>query len=206
MNTDSNLLNSTKSIADNSWKATTSDESLRNIAISAGVAGVASWAVQASGSSATLEKGKDYAVYKPDPNLMLTKPEYRAFVELNYPNYNGVIDPTVNNIGIANTTSDITKIGTPVPSFSSNPFTSSFWQGFAQEGGFISSNANKVSGMNGMATMHDPMTNNIFFETIPLTTQISIIPAIAIEYCAISPSACAIVTSNLMNNDFGTKK
>jgi hypothetical protein len=39
MNTDSNFLNSTNSIADNSWKATTSDESLQNIAISAITAG-----------------------------------------------------------------------------------------------------------------------------------------------------------------------
>ena len=57
-----------------------------------------------------------------------------------------------------------------------------------------------------MSTMHDPATNNIFFEKVPLTTQVSIIPAIAIEYCAISPAACAAVTSKLMNNDFGTKK
>ena len=206
MNTDSDFLNSANSIYDSSWKATTSDESLKNMAISAAVAGAASWAVQASGGAATLETGKDYAVYKPDPKLMASDRQYRAFVELNYPNYNGVIDPTVNNIGVANTASAPEMIGTRVPNFSTNPFTSSFWQGFAQEGGFISSNANKVGGMNGMATMHDPMTNNIFFETIPLTTQISIIPAIAIEYCAISPSACAIVTSNLMNNDFGTKK
>jgi hypothetical protein len=39
MNTDSNFLNSTNSIADSSWKATTSDESLKNMAISAAVAG-----------------------------------------------------------------------------------------------------------------------------------------------------------------------
>ena len=131
MNTDSNFLNSTNSIADSSWKATSSDESLKNMAISAAVAGAASWAVQASGGSATLETGKDYAVYKPDPKLMASDPQYRAFVELNYPNYNGVIDPTVNNIGVANPASTPEMIGHSVPSFSSNPFTSSFWQGFA---------------------------------------------------------------------------
>ena len=205
MNTDSNIPNSTKSIADNSWKATTSNESLRNIAISAGVAAVASWAVQASGSSATLEKGKDYAVYKPDPNLMLTKPEYRAFVELNYPNYNGVIDPTVNNIGIANTTSDITKIGTPVPAYSTNPFTADFWQGFIKEGGFISSNANKVGGMNGMATMHDPMTNSFIMSKTPIL-EITIPPTMAVQYCSSFPAACGVVISKSINNDYGTKK
>ena len=41
MNTDSNFLNSTNAIADSSWKATSSDDSLKNMAISAVVAGVA---------------------------------------------------------------------------------------------------------------------------------------------------------------------
>jgi hypothetical protein len=200
MNTDSNILNSTKAIADNSWKSTTSNESLKNMAISAAVAGVASWAVQASGGTATLEKGSD-AVYKPDPKLMATDPKYRAFVEANYPNYNGVIDPSANNIGIANTTPDVTKIGTPVDYSQMTPI-----QKVVNEGGIISNNANKIGGMNGMSTVHDPATNNIFFEKVPLTTQLSIPPAIAIEYCAIFPAACGAATSGLRNNDFGTKK
>jgi hypothetical protein len=57
MNTDSDFLNSANSIADSSWKTTTSDESLKNMAISAAVAGVASWAVQASGGNPNLEAG-----------------------------------------------------------------------------------------------------------------------------------------------------
>ena len=163
------------------------------MAISAAVTGAASWAVQASGGTATLETGGD-AVYKPSKELVKAYPERFA-------DYNGVIDSSANNIGIANTTKEISLVGQSVDYSKMN-----FIEKIVNEGGFISNSANKISGMNGMATVHDPMTNNIFFESIPLTTQISIIPAIAIEYCAISPSACAMVTSNLMNNDFGTKK
>ena len=112
-----------------------------------------------------------------------------------------MIDPSANNIGIANTTPDVTKIGTPVDYSQMTPI-----QKVVNEGGIISNNANKIGGMNGMSTVHDPATHNIFFEKVPLTTQVSIIPAIAVEYCAIYPAACGAVTSSLMNNDFGTKK
>jgi filamentous hemagglutinin len=206
MNTDSNFLNSANSIADSSWKATTSDESLKNMAISAAVAGVASWAVQVSGGTATLEKGKDYAVYKPDPVKMATNSEYRTFVETNYPNYNGVIDPTVNNIGVANTTTDITKIGTPVPPYSTDPFTASFWQGFGKEGGFISNGANQAGGMNSMSLMHDPWAGSAVIRNFPLGTQLSIPPAILVQYCATFPGACGAAVSGSMNNQFGTEK
>ena len=199
MNTDSSFAGSTKSISSHAWKDTTSDESLRNMVIAAAVAGAASWAVEASGGTATVEKGKDYAVYKPDPELVRSRPDL-------YSNYNGVIDPSVNNIGKANLTMDVSQVGQPVPSYSNNPFTSSFWQGFDKESGFISSGANKIGGMNGMSTVHDPATNNIFFENIPLITQLSIPPAILIEYCAISPAACAAATSKFNNNNFGTQK
>jgi len=131
MNTDSSVWGSTKSISSNTWKDTTSDESLRNIAIAVAVAGAASWAVEASGGTATMEKGGD-AVYKPDPKLMAKDPQYRAFVEAKYPNYNGVIDPSANNIGIANTTPDVTKIGTPVDYSQMTPI-----QKVVNEGGII---------------------------------------------------------------------
>jgi hypothetical protein len=60
MNTDSNFLNSANSIADSSWKATTSDESLKNMAISAAVAGLAygvgEW-MKSEGVNPSLESG-----------------------------------------------------------------------------------------------------------------------------------------------------
>ena len=136
---------------------------------------------------------------------MATDPQYRAFVEANYPNYNGVIDPSVNNIGMANTTTDINKIGTQVPSYSTNPFTSSFWDGFLKESGFISNGANKVGGMNSMSLSHDPWGQNVIIQQTPVL-QLTIPPAMAVQYCATFPAACAAVTSKLMNNDFGTKK
>lgn len=206
LNVQGNFFRGLDNVGKTTLKETTSKESLRNIAISAAVAGAASWAVNASGGKATMERGKDYAVYKPDPYEISVNSRYRDFVNANYPNYNGVIDPSVNNIAIVNTTTDITKIGTPVPAYSSDPFTKSFWQGFAREGGFISNNANKIGGINGMSTFHDPLTNNVFFETVPLATQITIPPAIAVEYCAISPAACGLAVSGSMNNQFGTKK
>ena len=205
MNTDSDFLNSANSIADSSWKTTTSDESLKNMAISAAVAGVASWAVQASGGSTTLEAGKDYAVYKPDPKLMATDPKYAAAVNAKYPNYNGVIDPSTNNIGMANTTTDIAKIGTPVTDFSTNPFTTSFWQGFLKESGFISDVANKAGGMNSMSLMHDPWGQNAVIGTSPVL-QLTIPPAILVQYCATFPGACGATVSGSTNNNFGTGK
>jgi hypothetical protein len=121
MNTDSNFLNSTKSIADNSWKSTTSDESLKNMAISAAVAGVASWAVQASGGNPNLEagtradskvgvntvKGSDGTIYLEkvgEPGIQgveLTAKEmesYNSFGGFGSPYNNNPIFQTVNQI------------------------------------------------------------------------------------------------------------
>ena len=78
MNADGSLLKQTKDIGKTTIKDTTSDQSLRNIAISAAIAGIASWAVQASGGSTSLEKGKDYAVYKPDPKLYGNRPSIQS--------------------------------------------------------------------------------------------------------------------------------
>ena len=187
-------------------KEVTSKESIKDTLITSAIVAAAAGAIKLSGGTASLEKGKDYTVYKPDPKLMVSDVKYRTFVETNYPNYNGVIDPSVNNIGVANTTSDIGKIGTPVPPYSSNPFTSSFWDGFSKESGFISTNVNKAGGMNSMSTMHDTLTHNIFFEKVPFTTQLSILPAIAVQYCATFPAVCGVTTTGLMNNNFGVKK
>lgn len=131
---------------------------------------------------------------------MATDPKYRAFVETNYPDYNGVIDPSANNIGMANTTTDMSKIGTPVPDFSSNPTTSSFWDGFTKEGGFISDNVNKIAGMNSMSLTHDPWSQNAILSKSPIL-QLTIPPAIAVQYCATFPAACAsaINKDNLIN-------
>ena len=206
MNTDSSIWSSTKSITSNTWKNTTSTESLRNIAISIAVAGAASWAVEASGGTTSLEKGKDYSVYKPDPVKMATNSEYRAFVNAKYPNYNGVIDPSVNNIGMANLADKAELVGTRVPDFSTNPFTASFWQGFGKESGFISSISNKAGGMNSTSLMHDPWAGSAVIRNFPLGTQLSIPPAILVQYCATFPSACGVVVSGSMNNQFGTEK
>jgi len=200
MNADGDFFKQAKDISKITWDDTTSRESVENMAIAAAVAGAATWAVQASGGTTSLEKGADHAVYKPDPELMAKNPEYRAFVEAKYPNYNGVIDPSANNIGMANTTTDMSKIGTPVPDFSTNPTTSSFWDGFAKEGGFISDGANKAGGMNSMSTMHDPWSQNTILGKSPIL-QLTIPPAIAVQYCATFPAACAAVINkdNLIN-------
>ena len=199
MNADGDFAKQLKDITVTSVKDTASKDSIKTIVVSSLVAAAAAGVVEASGGVASLEKGKDYAVWKPDPKLVKARPDL-------YSNYNGVVDSSVNNIGKANVTMDVAKVGQPVPPYSTNPFTSSFWQGFGKESGFISSNTNKVGGMNGMSTFHDPITDNIFFEKVPLTTQLSIPPAIAIEYCAISPAACGAVVSSSRNNRFGNEK
>lgn len=206
MNADGNLVGSLDDVGKTALKDTTSKESIKNYAIAAAVAGAAAWAVQASGGTTSLEKGKDYAVYKPDPNEMLVNPKYRAFVDANYPNYNGVIDPSANNIGMANTTINTSQIGSPVPSYSTNPFTTNFWQGFGKESGFISNSANQAGGMNSMSLMHDPWAGSTVIKNIPLGTQLSIPPAIVVQYCATFPGACGAIVSGSMNNNFGTGK
>ncbi|MBU6338372.1 MAG: hypothetical protein KGQ36_00140 [Rickettsiales bacterium] len=198
MNVDGNLLGSLDDVSKKAIKDTTSDDALKNMIISAAVAGASAWAVQASGGTTSMEKGKDYAVWKPSKELIRDYPEKFA-------NYNGVIDPSVNNIGMANITQDINQVGQPISDFSTNPFTKSFWQGFLKEGGFISDNANKIRGMNSMSTMHDPWGQNFIVEKSPIL-QITIPPAIAVQYCATFPAACGVVVSGSMNNDFGTKK
>jgi len=40
---------------------------------------------------------------------------------------------------------------------------------------------------------------------VPLANQITILPAIAIEYCAIYPAICSAVTVRLIDNNYGTK-
>jgi filamentous hemagglutinin len=198
MNADGNLAGSLDDVGKTALKDTTSEEAIKNYAISAAVAGAAAWAVQASSGTTSLEKGKDFAVYKPSEELIKNNPDL-------YSNYNGVIDPSVNNIGMANVVDDVSQVGQPITPYPTDPFTKNFWQGFFNEGGFISNNANQVGGMNSMSTMHDPVTNNLIMSKTPIV-QITIPPAIAVQYCATFPAACGVVVSNSMNNDFGTKK
>jgi hypothetical protein len=58
MNADGNLAGSLDDVGKTALKDTTSKESIKNYAISAAVAGAAAWAVQASGGTATVEKGE----------------------------------------------------------------------------------------------------------------------------------------------------
>lgn len=88
------------------------------------------------------EKGVDVAVYKPSSQLTKTA-EFKA----QFPNYNGVIDPTANNIGMANTTDKLNLVGTVVEK-------PQYWY---NEGSWFMNGVNKVGGMNNMATnIHDP--------------------------------------------------
>ena len=125
---------------------------------------------------------------------------------LEYSNYKGVVDPSANNIGLANIAPTPDKIGQPIIDYSTNPLTSNFWEGFIKEGGFISDSANKVGGMNSMSVSHDSWGQNSLINTTPVV-QTTIIPAIGMQYCATFPSACGFIVSELINNnDFGTKK
>jgi hypothetical protein len=161
MNADGNLAGSLDDVGKTALKDTTSEEAIKNYAISAAVAGAAAWAVQASSGTTSLEKGKDFAVYKPSEELIKNNPDL-------YSNYNGVIDPSVNNIGMANVVDDVSQVGQPITPYPTDPFTKNFWQGFFNEGGFISNNANQVGGMNSMSTMHDPVTNNLIMSKTPI--------------------------------------
>ena len=93
-------------------------------------------------------------------------------------------------------------VGKPIIPYSNNPLKLSFWKGFAREGGAISKFANKFGGMNSMATyIHDPWSSSVLIQSIPLATQISIAPAIFIQYCATFPGACGVMITNTYNNN-----
>jgi hypothetical protein len=192
MNSNSNIKDSISHISSNAWKDTTSKESIRNIAIASAIAGLASYTVEISGSNTSLNRG-DKAVYKPNKELLEKYPN--RFTE-----YKGVIESSHNNIGVANKVGDINIIGQPV-----NYSKMTFSEKIINEGGIISENANKIGGMNSMSVMHDKWVNNVFFDTVPLANQITILPAIAIEYCAIYPAICSAVTVRLIDNNYGTK-
>ena len=185
MNADGDIFKKIKDTTKEVWDNTTSNDSLRSIAISAGIAGLAKWAFTTSGGNESLKSGGD-AVYKPSEELIKNNPDL-------YGNYNGVIDVNANNIGLANVTNDINLVGKPIVPYSNNPFTLNFWEGFAKEGGFISKTANKLGGMNSMATyIHDPWSSAVLIKNIPLATQVSIIPAVFVQYCGSYPGACGV--------------
>jgi hypothetical protein len=197
MNANGNLLDQIKTVGHTTIQDVTSTQSLQNIALAAVVAGTANLVVQVSGGSTSLEKGKE-AVYKPSETMIQNNPKYA--------DYNGVLDPSANNIGIANIAPTPDLVGQPITPYSTDPLTSSFWKGFGKEGGFISNSANKVGGMNAMSSMHDPWGQNFIIKQ-PIILQVTIVPAISIEYCAIAPSACGVISNELINNNkFGTKK
>ena len=105
---------------------------------------------------------------------------------------------------MANIVNDVKLVGQPITPYSTDPFTKNFWQGLTKEGGFISSYANKISGMNKMAIMHDPLSNSNFIMGQTPVVQLTIPPAIAVQYCATFPGTCGVIVSGSMNNNFGT--
>jgi hypothetical protein len=182
MNADGDVWKQAKTTSKTTWDNTTSRESFENMAIAAAVAGAATWAVQASGGSTSLEKGGD-AVYKPSEKLIEAHPE-------KFTDYNGVINPSANNIGIANQTKDIALVGQPVDY---SKMTS--MEKIVNEGGIISRGTNQVGGMNSMSLSHDPWSQSAIIQKVPGATQISIIPAITVQYCATFPAACAVTVN-----------
>ena len=53
---------------------------------------------------------------------------------------------------------------------------------------------NKLGGMNSMSLMHDGWGQNAIIGTFP-TLQVSITPAIVVEYCILSPVMCGVIVS-----------
>ena len=78
-------------------------------------------------------------------------------------------------------------------------------QRVVNEGGFISNNVNQIGGMNSMSLSHDPWSQSSIVQRIPGATQITIPPAIAIQYCATFPSVCGVLASGSFNSDFVEK-
>ncbi len=155
-----------------------------SVVIGAMLGAVKGW-IQVHGHTPTLEKGGD-AVWKPSKALSNTS-EFKTI----HPNYNGVIDPTANNIGLANLTDNAKFVGNIVQ----NP-------SFFHEGGKMSVFANKLGGMNSMSLMHDGWSQNAFIQKFPIL-QASIVPAIAVEYCLLSPELCtAVINNDTTKKDF----
>ena len=175
MNTDSNFLNSTNSIADSSWKATSSDESLKNMAISAAVAGAASWAVQASGGSPSLEAGTRAdskvgvnTVKGSDGTIYLEKigePGVASKIKVDMSNYN--------------------RFGGYGSTYDNNP---------------IFKTINQMPSAPSGAKGHDAFVDANHFGVG--MTAASAPPYLIINACAASPSLCAIYVNTRANKDF----
>ena len=58
----------------------------------------------------------------------------------------------------------------------------------------ISKPANKIPFMNAMANMHDSWSSTSITGTTPIL-QITIAPAVYIQYCAVFPSLCGVITT-----------
>lgn len=193
LNAEGDIFKQIKDITSETIKTTTSEDSLKSIAIAAGIAGLSRWVVDKFGGGTTLDRGDNSkVVYKPDKSIL---DDYR---KLN-PDYNGVLNKTANNIGRANTTTDISLVNTVV-----NTEEFGFWQNLLNEGGTMSRIVNKIKGMNTMSLFHDPLTNNSILSITPLL-ETSIIPATIIQYCATFPGLCGAtinhITSNGSKND-----
>lgn len=59
---------------------------------------------------------------------------------------------------------------------------------------------NAISGMNSMSLMHDFWTDSTILSYHPLL-ELSIAPAIVVQYCATFPALCGNITSNIMNDN-----
>ncbi len=120
----------------------------------------------------TWAMGDDFATWKPTNELAATD-EFKAA----FPDYKGVIDPKVNNIGMANEAkiTELSKVGKPV-----SPTEVSSWM---HEGSWFSSGVNKIPGMNSMSLFHDTWATT--WNMNPLWTIATIAPSVPIEYSAL---------------------
>jgi hypothetical protein len=184
MNTDSSLLGSTKSIASNTWKATSSDESLKNMAISAVVAGVASWAAQASGGKPNLEAGA-----RADSKVGVNTVEKDGIIFKEMPGQPGV--PSDIKVDMSNYDS----LGGYGSRYNNNPIFQS-----------INTLPSAPSGAAGHDAFVDKLILNGTLDpsaaSTPFFVGASAPPYLILNACASSPSLCAIYVNTRTDKDF----
>ena len=171
------------------WKSAGDKDTWKSVGISTGIAGLSTYLIETTNGTTSLDKAQNEAVYKPDKTIL---DEYK---QIN-PNYNGVVDRAANNIGMANTTTNIDLVGKPVDT---EKF--SFFDNLFNEGGkYTSKLADTVPGMNSMSLMHDFWSSTAITGTTPIL-QLTIVPAVAVQYCATFPSLCGGITTIETNKD-----
>ncbi len=169
MNKDGDIFKQIKDINKDAWDASTSRESVENIAIAAAVAGAAYWAVTATGGEPSMKTGS----YE------------NSKVGVNVVEENGILYEELSP-GVANTNAKVdmanyNRMGGYGSKYNNNPILK-----------ILNSH---VNGFESFADFHDASMTNIG-ATSGIVKIATIPPWLLTSYCASSPELCSIIIND----------